>query len=113
MVVGRIVTEDYAVHITQESNNWLKYKVYPIVVNKDEILYRDLSNQDYIEFEEEKIYIKMEGSLCWRGVWEDRYYMVDEEYWYGELKELSDLYSDYIEPFCKDWLRKLDSTIRE
>jgi len=40
-------------------------------------------------------------SLCYRGVWEDRIYMKnDEELWYGELREASALW-DALEPIIK------------
>lgn len=103
-------TDEYAVHFTI-SETWVKYIVYPISLfgidtEEQKVMYSSSEDeQDYIEFEEGKCYVKMKGSLCWRGVWEDRYYMVDEEYWYGELKALSDLYLEVIEPTAKEMIR--------
>ena len=34
---------------------------------------------------------KMQGSYCWRGVWESRLYFDEEEYWGEDLAELSNL----------------------
>ena len=52
--------------------------------------------------------MKLEGSFCWRGVWEGRLYFPDMEYFGEEIKELSELYNDFIVPFCKDFIQKRD-----
>jgi hypothetical protein len=57
-------------------------------------------------FNEETCLKKMQGSFCWRGVWEGRLYFTDEEYWGEEIAELSDLYNNHIVPWCKDFIKK-------
>lgn len=114
--IDRIIVENWAVHLFKDEgyNHFIDWIVYPGATDETgSAIYRNLEDDDYIEFSEGNCHIKMKGRLCWRGVWEDRYYMVDEEYWYGELKELSDLYSNHIEPYCKEYLRKLNPTINE
>lgn len=112
--INRIITDKYGVHLFRD-NNTVNYIVYLVNnLNPEGVYYYDSQQQipDNTGFREDN-YVKMKGSLSWRGVWEDRYYMVDEEYWYGELKELSDLYTNYIEPYCKNYLRELNPSINE
>lgn len=52
-------------------------------------------------FDPEHCCCKLRGTLQWRGCWEGRMYFPDSEYWAEELKELSDLYSTFIEKKCK------------
>lgn len=105
----KIFTEWYTVHLEALGTNTINYTVYQTIGSGENLLYRDAEDDNYVKWGEE-CHVKMEGSLCWRGVWEDRYYMVDEEYWYGELKELSDLYSNVIEPYLKEQIRLTEST---
>ena len=60
------------------------------------------------KFEEGKCLKKLEGSFCWRGVWEGRLYFPDEEYWGEEIAELSELYNAYIMPWCKNFIKERD-----
>jgi len=98
-----INTEDYSVHFKQLSENRVEWIVYPTIENGK--FYKNSDNGEYYEFNPNLSEVAMRGSMCWKGLWEDRYYMVQEEYWYGELKELSDLYSNHIEEACKEQIR--------
>lgn len=55
-------------------------------------------------FDEDKCLKKMDGSFCWRGIWEGRLYFTDDEYWGEEISELSDLYNNYIILWCKNMI---------
>ena len=68
----------------------------------------DMLNLSREEFEKGKCLKKLEGSFCWRGVWEGRLYFPDEEYWGEEIAELSELYNDYILPWCKNFIKERD-----
>lgn len=57
------------------------------------------------EFDKDKCENKLDGSFCWRGVWEGRLSFPAEEYWGEELGQLSELYNDNIVPWCKDFIK--------
>lgn len=103
--------EDYAVHF-DVSDQGVDFQVYPIILasypsGEERNLYVDKENDPDMRetFEEGKCLVKMTGSYVWRGVWEGRLYFPDEEYWSEDLKELSDLFSTFIEPQCKEFIR--------
>lgn len=93
----------------------LYFEVYPIVdwewPNKEKwTSYFDKENEPHIrdEFEDGKCVKKLEGSFCWRGVWEGRLYFTEEEYWWDDIEELSRLYNDHIVTWCKEFIRNRD-----
>lgn len=104
---------DYIVHFNTNSHT-LYFEVYPVQdweqlsTNKKGFSYIDKENEsDRLEtFEEGKCLKKLEGSFCWRGVWECRLYFTDEEYWGEDIAELSELYNDHIIKWCKDFIKK-------
>jgi hypothetical protein len=93
----------------------LHFEVYPIYDwtgpnNTSGVCYVDKENQPDTrnDFEEGKCLMKLEGSYCWRGVWEGRLYFPDDEYWSEELAELSDLFTRFIEPWAKELIQKVE-----
>lgn len=102
----KIKLEDYIVHINILTDSWLKFSVYPAYIDEKIVHYIDKENEPEIReiFEEEKCLKKLEGSFCWRGVWEGRLYFTDEEYWGEEIEELSRIYNDHIVPWCKEYI---------
>ncbi|AGO49650.1 hypothetical protein Phi13:2_gp040 [Cellulophaga phage phi13:2] len=102
-----IVHENYAVHFKM-SDGWINFTAYFIIKGSigqvETFWYTDKDDEQKTlkDFDENKAFHKLKGSYVWRGVWEGRLYFTDEEYWSEDLKELSDLFSDTIEPFCKE-----------
>lgn len=113
-------TEGYMVHFESESQNiMVGFRVYEVVYSKylggpkkgkETISYVIDSAQDHIDEDEinenDLPMATMQGSVCWRGVWEGRIYFDHEEYWSEDLKKLSELFSTHIEPWCKNYIRK-------
>ena len=104
---------DFMVHYESDYGPAINFSVYPIVdcVNVN----TGVSSIEYIDktddcwgtieyFDENKCLKRFEGSYCWRGVWEGRLHFTDEEYWGGELSVMSDLYNNYIVPYCKNFI---------
>jgi len=110
--VVRVRMDDFMVHVDTRQN-WLKFKVYPVQdwthlpTGKQGTSYIDKENEpdEREEFEEGKCLKKLEGSFCWRGVWEGRLYFTDDEYWGEDIEELSRLYNYKIVPWCKDFIK--------
>lgn len=104
-----ITTDEFAVHIKREAENWMSFVAYPIVRSaKDDKLfwYYDQSESPIIEeFDEKTCFSKFKGSYCWRGVWEGRLYFTDEEYWGSDLSDMHDLYYDHIVPYCEKHIK--------
>lgn len=108
-----ILTDEYAVHL-HHKDNWVFFKCYPISYWSN--IDNSESGFNYIDkekepdereiFEEDKCLKKIEGSFCWRGVWEGRLYFTDQEYWGEDIEELSRLYNDKIVPVCKNLINK-------
>jgi len=98
----------------EEHQNRVCFKVYPIIdwngPNETKgTSFTSRQNGDMVDFGEgndEDIAMPMQGSYCWRGVWEGRLYFDEPEYWSQDLKELSDLFSTHIEPWCKNYIRQ-------
>jgi hypothetical protein len=109
----RVRMMDYMVHFKTDAHR-LEFEVYPVqdwknlLTSKEGTSYIDKENEpDEREiFEEGKCLKKLEGSFCWRGVWEGRLYFSDDEYWGEDIVELSELYSDHIEKWCKDFIKE-------
>lgn len=68
---------------------------------------------DEDEFDESMTKGLMNGSYCWRGAWEGRIYFGQEEYLSEDLKILSGIFSDIIEPWCKNHIRKFHQHAEE
>ena len=113
--VVRVRWGDYMVHLDTRQHT-LQFECYPVhdwihvPTGKKGMSYTDKENEpDEIEvFKDGKCLKKLEGSFCWRGVWEGRLYFPDEEYWGEEIAELSELYNDYILPWCKNFIKERD-----
>ena len=110
--VVRVRWDDFMVHLKTDEFT-LYFEVYPVQdwthlpTGKEGMSYIDnVLSINLEEFEEGKCLKKLEGSYCWRGVWEGRLYFPDEEYWGEEIGELSRLYNDCIIPWCKDFIQK-------
>lgn len=108
----------YNVHFKHDT--WLYFEVYPVTDwsgpnDTSGTAYISLEDQPDImmEFEQGKCLMKLKGSYCWRGTWEGRLRFPDSEYWSEELKELSNLFEVWIEPYCKAFLRKVEPTCNE
>lgn len=103
----------YTVHINTDES-WLYFNVYPSLKWTDRqgntgYLYKEKNTDEDIKtFDKDKCLEKLNGSFCWRGVWEGRLYFTDGEYWGEDIQELSELYNDKIIPFCKDFIKKRD-----
>ena len=116
--ITRVRIGNFMVHVNT-LNHCLKFEVYPVQDWKSSITGKE--GTDYIdkedeplgreEFEEGKCLKKLEGSFCWRGVWEGRLYFTDDEYWGEDIEELSRLYNDKIVPWCKDFIKKREPHI--
>ena len=84
--VVRVRMDDFMVHMDTRQN-CLKFEVYPVQdwtqlpTGKEGTSYIDKENEpdEIEEFEEGKCLKKLEGSFCWRGVWEGRLYFTDDE----------------------------------
>jgi hypothetical protein len=106
---------EFMVHF-DTSDSWLKFDVYPVQdfvhlpTGNEGFQYISKENEpDSIdEFDEDKCLKKLEGSYCWRGVWEGRIYFTDNEYWGEDLQELSSLYNDLIVPWCEKFIKDLN-----
>ena len=108
----RIRWGDFMVHMDTQGNT-VYFKVYPVQQWRD--LGTGKKGIDYIdketdpsprsEYEEGKCLKKLEGSYCWRGVWEGRLYFPDEGYWGEDIEELSRLYNDKIIPWCENVIK--------
>lgn len=111
----RVRIKDYMVHFKSDGFR-IEFEVYPVQdwehlpTGKKGFSYIDKENEpeEREEFEEGKCLKKFEGSFCWRGVWEGRLYFTDEEYWGEELKEMSDLYENYIVVWCKNVIKSYE-----
>jgi len=88
----RFYSHDYNVHIEDDGHR-LHFYMYQ---SYGEGLYQNkIANQaDPIEFDKEKSLVKMQGSYCYRGVWEARLYFPDIEYWGSELDDLNKAYEE-------------------
>ena len=117
--VVRVRWDDFMVHLETRQHT-LQFKVYPVTdvtdwekgsTGEKGMSYHDKVegvNEMHDQFEDGKCLKKLEGSFCWRGVWEGRLYFPDEEYWDSELAELSKLYNDCILPWCKNFIKERD-----
>lgn len=111
--VVRVRMGGFMVHVDTRQN-WLKFEVYPVQdwthlpTWKQGTSYIDKEDEpdEREEFEEGMCLKKLEGSFCWRGVWEGKLYFTDDEYWGEDIEELSRLYNDKIVPWCKDFIKK-------
>ena len=109
---------EYMVHI-DTSNNRLEFQVYPVFdvsfigESTTTIEYIDKATEPNTTpiFDKDKCLMQMEGSYCWRGVWEGRICFTDDEYWGEELAYLSELYNEYIVKWCKEFIKKRDPSI--
>lgn len=112
-------TDDYMVHFESENGDRsIRFRVYQVQdgeylagpkKGKKVMLYVINMGPDPVdedEFDESMTKEHIQGTYCWRGVWEGRLYFLHEEYWSEDLKELSDLFSAHIEPWCKNYIRK-------
>ena len=110
--VVRVRMQDFMIHLDTRKYR-LEFEVYPVQdwtqlkTGKEGTSYIDKENEpnERQEFEEGKCLKKLEGSFCWRGVWEGRLYFTDEEYWGEDIEELSRLYNDEIVPWCKNFIK--------
>lgn len=111
--VVRVRFDEFMVHF-DTGQDTLQFEVYP--VTDWEKLGTGEKGMDYIDkenkhdsrdqFEDGKCLKKLEGSFCWRGIWEGRLYFTDDEYWGEEIEELSRLYNDKIVTWCKGFIQK-------
>ena len=107
-------------HIHYRYDSWLYFDVYPVMDwtgpnDTSGTCYTDKEHEPDIRevFEEGKCLMKLKGSYCWRGVWEGRLYFPDQEYWSGDLSELSVLFSEFIEPWAKEFIQKIEGNHHE
>jgi len=105
---------NFKVHIDTDDTT-LEFEVFPVqdwTNTKGEIgtsyIKKDTGSEPLKEFDSKIALKRFEGSFCWRGIWEGRIYFVDDEYWGSELKEMTDLYENYIVPWCIDFIKKRD-----
>lgn len=113
--VVRVRWGDYMVHFETRQHT-LQFECYPVTdweklgTGEKGMSYTDKENEPDLrdKFEDGKCLKKLEGSFCWLGVWEGRLYFPDEEYWGEEIAELSELYNNYILPWCKDFIKERD-----
>lgn len=117
MKIIKVRMKDFMVHFSIEDSFNIGFSAFPVTdwykadgsssgtsyLNKedDTPIYSD-------NFNEKKALKKFMGSYCYRGVFESRIYFTDDEYWGEELSELSDLFINYIEPWCKKTLNELN-----
>lgn len=111
-----VVTEYFAIHFYSSeygSKNNIRFDINPIQQYTDlgghsgyQYLNKE-NEQDGVEFTEGEVFTKLTGTYCWRGIWEGRLYFQNDEYWSEDLKELSDLFSEVVEPECKNIIREL------
>ena len=108
----RVRMDDFMIHLDTRQS-WLKFEVYPVEdwehlptgEKGTSYIYIENEPDSREEFEEGKCLKKLEGSVCWRGVWEGRLYFTDDEYWGEDIEDLSRLYNDKILPWCKDFIK--------
>ena len=110
--IVRLRWGNFIVHMDTRQHR-LEFECYPVTDwtdrnNEKGMSYTDKENEpDFRDvFETDKCLKKLEGSFCWRGVWEGRLYFPDDEYWDNELKKLSELYNDCILPWCKNFIKE-------
>ena len=104
---------DFMIHMDTRQHT-LQFEVYPLQyrilssTGKKGAGYINKENESDVidEFKEGQCLKKLEGSFCWRGIWEGRLYFTDDEYWGEEIEGLSRLYNDKIVPWCKDFIKK-------
>ena len=110
--VVRVRMDDFMIHLDTRQHT-IQFEVYPVQdwthlpTGKEGTNYINKEDEpdSREEFEECKCLKKLEGSFCWRGVWEGRLYFTDDEYWGEDIEELSRLYNDKILPWCKDFIK--------
>ena len=101
------------VHFAKYSmyNPLIRFDVYPVMgeLNGKEVKYldRELEYNELCDFSKGKCLMKMQGTYCWRGMWEGRLYFSDDEYWGEEIEELSRLYNDHIVRLCRGFIKKM------
>jgi len=94
-----------------EDGKYFKFQVFHGCLDVDNNFYytsKDNNQYELEEFKEGEALVKMEGSFCWRGVWDGRLYFPDEEYRGGDIENLSRFYNDEIVPYCKEQIMKND-----
>jgi len=114
---ARVRMMDYMIHFKTDEHV-LEFQVYPcqdwvhLPTGKKGTGYIDKKNEPELRevFEEGKCLMKMRGSFCSRGVWEGRLYFTDKEYWGEDIAELSELYNGHIVEWCKDFIKKRESS---
>ncbi len=101
------VLNDYAIHYAIDDLS-VSFSVHPIVhwegLDGDKGFYyidKEKEPETIAKFDVNKCLNKLEGCVRWRGVFDSRLYFPDVEYWGEDLKQLSNLYDNYILPFCK------------
>ena len=106
--MNRIQTGDFIADFTFEKGR-IEGTLYQGYINKDKVpLYLSKSiGGHYYDYRNDDCRIMFEFSFVWRGVWEGRVYMKDQEYWSEELKEMSDAW-DEIQIKFKEMIRQLD-----
>ena len=110
--VIRVRMDEFMIHLDTRQHR-LEFEVYPVQdwthlpTGKEGMSYIEKENEpdEREEVEDGKCLTKLEGSFCWRGVWEGRLYFTDDEYWGEDIEELSRLYNDKILPWCKDFIK--------
>lgn len=100
--------QEFAVHFWFDSL-LLYFQVYPVDTDeKGQIWYNSNSDRSLQVFDDQSSQMDFCGSVRWRGVWDNRLYFPDEEYWGTQLAEMSELYNEHILPQGKKLVCEVD-----
>ena len=87
----------------------VEFYVYRVSVSTDGYVYyhdkTDPGDEMMDTFDPDKAVKRFEGSICWRGDWDNRIYFTDDEYWAEELEEMQAVYvhvRDILQPLINE-----------
>lgn len=95
---------DFIVHSSYKSGI-IEGMVYELDTLEDgRIFYRYKDSSECTEKKREARCF-LEFQYMWRGIWEGRVYFKDDEYWSGELKDISNMW-DELKPKLKQKIKE-------
>lgn len=106
---------EYAIHFIIDSKIQMGFNLYPIskcsVKGLEDIMYfDDIQNNKMIPFNGEN-YRYLSGTTVYRGCWEHKVFLVEQELFGDDLEDISFIHKNIIIPFIKDKIQSFNEVI--